>query len=204
MLNLKSQNIVVLGSLNPAILQPNWLVRCGLIPEKKDVQYKFPIGAVIAPIQFKYDDFEWYVDYNKLQINFGDKDKVIDLGAIIANVFEDLQHTPVKAMGHNFVFEYKGELINSSHFSGLKLGDDFNGFGRIDDLSQEINLIDAEKVKIKIKLFLKGDMTDIHFNYHRDIKSVGEMIEFANSYLKNHSKSPEILNIISKREQYGK
>lgn len=200
MLKIKSQSIVILGSINPAILQPNWLVKCGLIPQNKDIQYKFPVGAVIAPIQFKYENLEWTVDYSRLQINIEDIKEVVDLGEIISKVFNELPHTPVKAIGHNFTYNLLKKANHSSLLlKGLGLGENVNDFGKIDALSQEIDLVVSEKEKLKINFGFKNEDLECKFNYHRDVDSISKMIKVAKSYLDDNSRSFKIFETISRK-----
>jgi len=200
MLEIKRQNITVLGSLNPAILQPYWLVKCGVIPQEKEIQYKFPVGAVIAPIQFKYENIEWIVEYSRLQINLEVKDGILDLGKTISKIFNDLKYTPVRAIGHNFTFKISKEISDSiSLFKGLNLGEEVNDIGKIDILNQEINFLNANQEKTKINTILKNNEVEISFNYHRDIDSVAKMIEVSKSYLNDYSKCSKISEFIFKK-----
>ena len=199
MLKIKSQSIVILGSINPAILQPKWLIQCGLIPKEKEVEYKFPVGAVIAPIQFRYEKLEWTVDYNRLQINIEDINEVIDLGEIISRVFSELPHTPVKAIGHNFTYNLLGRVNRSSPiFAGLQLGENVNDFGKIDAVSQEIDLVTSDKEKLKINIALKKEGIECKFNYHSDVDSISKMIEVSQTYLNDNSRSFKIFKTISR------
>ena len=113
MYKLALQNVVVLGSLNPAILQPSWLVKCSVIPKDKEVQWRFPVGAVIAPVYFEYDNYEWVVGYDKLELKTKSGESFVDLGKILIDLFQDLKHTPIRAVGHNFIFDIISPVLQA-------------------------------------------------------------------------------------------
>ena len=196
MYKLKSQSLVILGSLNPAIITPKWFAECGLISQDKQLQYKFPIGAVIAPIRYEYDEYKWEFDYNRLQLSINELEEFVELGGIINTVFKDLKFTPVRALGQNFEYSLtrKTDFSQIISFVDLKVGQELSGFGAIPEVKNEFTLKKSENEKINVKITDNEESLTCLFNYHREVKDMEELLKGCGENKNNFEESKNILN----------
>lgn len=197
MAKLTEQNIVVLGSLNPAILHPNWLGKIGLIPEGEKVEVKIKIGSYF-PGQFQGKRYQWTIDHSKLQVNVLPERKYTKyLGDFISKVFENLSHTPVTGIGENFTFEKKDNLSSLFLTRGKhwEFGEKTN-WGPIVALKHDIKIGVDDISNIAISEINDGQKTYINFNFHYDAHSCEKVIRFANEVEANLEKAEKILKEI--------
>lgn len=197
MYKLKNQSLIILGSLNPAIITPNWIAQCGLIPLEKEVKFKFPIGAVIAPIHYEYDEFKWELDYSRLKVEINDKEELLDLGETISKVFEKLEYTPIKSMGHNFEFKLEDQSIYKKITGSFNfaLGQKLDGLGQVTKLKNDIALKQDDKI-INISIVNEGETPVARFNFHYDLSSHAELIEKCDKYKENFNQAKEVLSFL--------
>jgi len=99
-MDLKSNNVIVLGAWNPGIVQPAWL------SERKVVEAKNAEDLSVNPLTkgffFKMDNVNWFIDEQRLQIW---APGTTDTGVFAARVLSLLSYTPVQAIGTNFHLE---------------------------------------------------------------------------------------------------
>ena len=129
-LQLESSNVVIRGNFNPYIFSPEWLTSQGVWEEQ---EVHLALGATLGDgIQFRSvnSDIEWSVSSRSLIIA-----TLGDAGTLAESVMEKLPHTPVQAVGCNFVFA----LANWSSDLVPKLGP-----SSLSDLPKKYN---AELVK---------------------------------------------------------
>ena len=117
-INTQEASIVFIGSFNPAIFHPEWLVRNGLIPAD-DLA-----GAKVEVVHNDISKFtlEWLgVDVlsNKFIARTNDPSKFSPLKDLMISVFNVLEHTPIVQIGLNLITDYK---INSEE-NWHKIGD---------------------------------------------------------------------------------
>jgi hypothetical protein len=113
-------SIVALGSFNPAIFQPQWFARNGLIDdgeaEKAKVEVIHPEVAAFAA--------EWFslqVLRERLTVQTEDPSAFPLVGDLVANVFTLLIHTPVTAVGLNREAHFKLGSEEEWHSLGHRL-----------------------------------------------------------------------------------
>ena len=206
MYKLKNQNLVILGSLNPAIVTPSWLIRAGLIKENDPVDYKFPVGAVMAPVRMEYEKFKWEFDYNRLQLSINEPEEFVELGGIINAVFKDLKFTPVRAFGQNFEFAIteKTDFSQVMSFVDLKVGHELSGLGSIPEVKNEITLSKNENEKINVKITDNKESLTVFFNYHREVKDMEELLEVCGANKNKFEESKNILNVLLEKIKINK
>jgi hypothetical protein len=111
-------SIVFVGSFNPAIFHPQWLLRNELIPED-DIS-----GAKVEIVHNDISKFslEWLgidVLRNKFIARTNDPSKFSPLKDLMISIFKILEHMPIKQMGLNLIITYKVDDESSWH----KIGD---------------------------------------------------------------------------------
>jgi hypothetical protein len=96
--------IVLLGSFNPLILDPHWLVQNEII-DQFDLEHVEETGnwiatRDIAAMQFR--TFALQADRDRVQVAMTpEAETPLLLGDVVVNVFRLLAHTPVRAVGLN-------------------------------------------------------------------------------------------------------
>lgn len=92
---------VVIGRFNPYIVTPTWLVEQGICG---DDDLADDTDDFLDPDEpaFGLGGYEWYVTMERMTVSTGRRD--LDCGQMAARVLRKLPHTPVEAVGHNFIF----------------------------------------------------------------------------------------------------
>lgn len=104
-LESEEASIVFVGSFNPAIFHPEWLLRCELIPED-DLK-----GANVEIIHNDLSKFalEWLgidVLRSKFIARTNDPSKFSPLKDLMISAFKILEHTPINQLGMNVIRNY--------------------------------------------------------------------------------------------------
>ena len=99
---LIGRNTTVRGEFNRAIITPKWLAKQEIVP-RGDFSIAVSDGADM-PRLFKFAGFEWMVAHDRLIVK-SIEPRDDDPGPKVAQVLNVLHHTPVVALGHNFLFE---------------------------------------------------------------------------------------------------
>src|SRR6476659_6389012 len=92
---------VVLGRFNPAILSPEWVVAHEILPEGSG-QATHILGTGVMHFQFSLGGITWHSALTTLEVSANDSSS--DPGQFVASVLDLLPHTPVTAIGSNFIF----------------------------------------------------------------------------------------------------
>jgi hypothetical protein len=117
---ISGATIVLLGSFNPSIFQPQWFVRQNLLPEKEAEAAE---TKVIVPqiTHFETERFvvqvvqERFVASSKPNTNSG------PLRDLVQGTFFVLEHTPLRALGLNFAKHFPMGSEENWHRIGDKL-----------------------------------------------------------------------------------
>lgn len=199
MAKLIDQNIVVLGSLNPAILHPNWLAKIGLLESGKKVEAKIKVGTYF-PSEYRGEKFSWLVDYSRLQVSLvepSNKDFTKSLSEFVHKIFDELNHTPVTGLGENFVFEVK-DSPSSQLFLEKK---DWNlgkkvKWGEISLLQHDLKFDTDSKSNITINVIQEKQGLQVKFNFHYDIDNTENLKDLSGKMESNLVKAEKILEEI--------
>jgi len=105
-LQSESASIVLIGSFNPAIFHPEWLLRHGLISEDDSK------GAKVEIVHNQLSKFglEWlFIDvmHEKLIARSNDSSYFSPMRDLVSSVLKILEHTPINQMGMNLDLSYK-------------------------------------------------------------------------------------------------
>ena len=202
MLKLHYQETVVLGSLNPAILDPGWLMDNGIIPSHEQAQLAVPIGLGVSPVTYFIEKkFKWSCSLEHL-VFIAEPDLPPGTpGQIVAKIFEKLIYTPVRAVGNNFHFSLAKDELPTTPFLGLSNWDVENeqAEGKISLISNavQINYSKTEFIGIKMDFFLEHIMA--RFNFHRQVSNAEEVVRAGEKSPSDFKRAEEILSGIVKR-----
>lgn len=98
-------SVVLVGSFNPAIFHPEWLLRNGLISEDdladQDVEI---IHQDIARFSLSWLNIQ--VQHDKFVARTNDPSQFMPLKDLIVSVFTILEHIPIEKMGLNYNVTY--------------------------------------------------------------------------------------------------
>jgi len=196
--DLIEQNMIVRGSLNPAILQPKWLAEIGILEKAEKISARFPLGTNLAP-EFQGKKYGWSVDYSFLKVNISPEESPVALRDFIFEVFSQLKHTPVTGVGQNFVFQETAwpKAINFSSLKNWEISG-ATKWGEIQNLMHEVKIGKDDKESINIKLNNDKEKSTIQFNFHLDVKSTEEVTEFSNKIEENYKLAQQIFEEIKK------
>jgi hypothetical protein len=112
--------IVLRGELNPAIFQPLWFVKNGLIGENEGSSAQ--IEVVHRDIsRFRLEWLQLEVLRDKFLVRTLEEGREEELRDFILGTFKLLRHTPIYAMGINYVVHFSVESIEDWHAIGHKL-----------------------------------------------------------------------------------
>lgn len=119
-LDIKKQeaSIVIIGSFNPTIFNPDWLLRHELIShiEMDDVDVEI-IHRDVAKFSLSWLSIE--VVHNRFTARTNDESYFLPLKDLVISIFSILNQTPIVQMGMNRGFDFSLQDENSWH----KLGD---------------------------------------------------------------------------------
>ena len=104
--------IVIVGAWNLAIFTPEW-VRTNVLREEDypEVKLMYPLN-VLHSLRFSTGKFDFCIAENRFMFTLTEKSDRAekDMIGIVTTICQKLSHTPVTAMGINFVFETDKEV----------------------------------------------------------------------------------------------
>ena len=111
-LNLETTNCVAVGTFNIYIIQPVYLAQMGIL--KKGVEVRFDADMRQPGFRFavKNSGLKWEVRPDRLTIESRSLSE--DCGAALSQVIDNLQWTPMQAVGVNAVFTGDIETVGDS------------------------------------------------------------------------------------------
>ena len=170
---LIARNILVRGEFNRAIIQPRWLTQQGVTPDGNvEILMSDSPGM---PRVFRFQEVKWEVGPDRLVLTPSDA-KGRDPGPLVARILELLPHTPVTALGHNFLFESSETSLSITPCLGQRtaaaLARQLGG-----ELAQggwSIVISTDAKTRITAKVLEEPDRQRIDLNFHHVVTDASE------------------------------
>jgi len=105
-LTVQETSIVLVGSFNPAIFHPEWLLRNKLISEDdiKDQEVEIVHNDIS---RFSLAWIAIQVERDRFVGRTNDPSQIIPLKDLVVSIFKILEHTPITKMGMNYMVSYK-------------------------------------------------------------------------------------------------
>lgn len=174
---LISRNTVVRGEFNRAIIVPRWLVAQKILP---DGEVDFAVSdAADQPRQFRFAGFMWNVAHDRLVIAARpDIDVEADTGSVAAKILRILSHTPVTAVGHNFLFESTEAIASCVPALGARPMSDLAGGlgGEFRSATCEVKIAENAQSSVTAKIVTDQEFPKFDLNFHFAVDS-GELAE---------------------------
>lgn len=206
--------LVIAGAWNPAILTPSWILKNGLGKEldgnnRIEISMPVDVGAFQFP-RYTLEDLQYTARTDALVFFPGEttEDRLQLLEKVAARILDQLGHTPVSGVGHNFEFQDEAPSIESLQTLENAKNDlidiapknwNFSSSAIITSLKRD------ETTIINIHRYYEGTKLGVKFNFHHPISSVAQgssILRGQNGYLsffRNYLSAKELIEKL-----YGK
>lgn len=174
------------------------------IQKDQKFEYKINIDESRQNVRYMFGDIIFFPTWDKLTIS-PDKNKiddktVKDIGDYASKICETLPHTPIDALGHNFICE----LQPGQSFA---IGNEFNSL-TYNDMYKKVNLTPTSNSLLTHSLSIEGrknvilnvsyttsDKKTLSLNYHYQINNNSDLaIEVTKKYFINYEHSLKLLS----------
>lgn len=173
---LTAKNCVVVGHFNAAIIKPPWLVKQGILPDG-EMQLSLS-DRPEAPRVFKFAGLDWQVGPTRLVVSPVSPDGV-NPAVPVGQILRKLPHTPISAIGHNFIFDVEPNdpslepRLGSRPMRDLasKLGGDFM------ETSWSLAVQHLKGYRLTLKVQTGVNMQKADANFHFNVDSAEQAAE---------------------------
>ncbi len=171
---IPNSNLVIIGAWNPAIITPVWLRQ--QFPDLLDgdqYQAEFIAGPAVS-VRFTINDVQIDPSNGRLVLSCAvdDQAKFEFLPRLATAISERLPHTPVAAVGFNFVFEAaQGEPLAVDRFLDERGQDEFYAnLGLTSRVGRQVTHSFAlPQSTLNLTYEYKPERTTLMFNFHNNV-----------------------------------
>lgn len=201
---IEGLTLVIVGSWNPKIFNPQWISRSGLTNEKEiNVEIVFNNSDLL--VRFGFDNIFLTVSDKSLIINFtsSEDQQMESVADLVGKILTALPHTPLKAIGMNFL--YHENDFDEKFTQIFKFYDN----DTISDDKYEIQKSELTRVlrkdDIDINFTIVYDLADekmvFNFNFHKDTDSAEDAKSFIKGKMARYrDESKKIVSFYRKKE----
>lgn len=183
-----TNTIVVVGAWNIAIFSQDW-VKNNILPEE-NFKVLFP-SMIGCSLKFQTDILSFCIEGERLMfeiLNEADADKAyVEIARVLRIILRKLSHTPVRALGTNFVYDSDSKFpVLESLSDNERLGEIITLIGngvKSQGLIRKFSISENEELTIRLESTEGGtNRVDFNFNY-------------------NIAKAEDVLNILGDEDQ---
>jgi hypothetical protein len=193
-LSLETAQALAIGSFNPHIISPEWLVK-NKVCEDAEVEIRFmPLSQGLA---FSFKDVQWQIDSRLLMV----ASRKENCGNLVAAVIRLLPHTPVRQVGNNFHYAASRDDWNQSSLPMLGSARDggLGDFGRLEQTRWGC-VLRKDEVRVEVTVAQDEPGMAVLFNFHRETKSAEDACKAAESFESDRQRSRDILGRLAGQE----
>jgi hypothetical protein len=166
-LEIPPANVTIVGLFNAAIVRPEWVSRRVFDGRRALTTTMFPVG-VGGPTIFKREEITWWVQHDRLVVA---AQPIRPAAEFASKVIRELAHTPMQAVGINFV--YTRELPSDSpwvrRLSELRDHAGLLGIGTGVGLTLKSKIGPHAVVTMNLSS-QELPSCSVDFNFHRDVQ----------------------------------
>ena len=208
---MEGTNIHIQGAWNQAILNPEWLVKH--VPSLSEPSEQPVVEMMLFPFRIRVAIEDVFIKPSQEFLVIEPRNSAPDIFERISKIgeeiYEQLQHTPITAIGHNFAFTLDAEesfIFNHTsqdEFFKDSLPDDLSASLESDTASQlrySLNFTDKQYT-LNVTFESEADGTRrLHLNFHHDLPSrtPKEVNEFLTSFVENYATVDNLKNTMIK------
>ena len=189
-------NIVLTGSWNPAILTPPWMSEHGII---EDVQADVQLSVQPPSVTYTSGGFRWNARTDRLMVESQVATDWARCAEFVASVLAKLPHTPLAALGVNFIFDQRGGgALDLPGDASAAVCAHLRG-----EILEEAHIVRVrgEGWVLNLKSVARAAQPVLDFNFHHDVSS-GEYVKAALGRAPSlYCRAGEIVEMVSQRRQ---
>ena len=185
---LDHTSAVVRGFWNPFIITPDWLRKCGVVEGTLEPK---PLPASEAPFAFELGALRWEPGPDRLAII---STRGENCGLYAKRVLDHLPHTPIQAIGINFVYKAVIEAWPAQHLP--RIGE--VSLGRHGPLNLKqvrwvgLAELDADTI-LNLTVSQAPREVICSFNFHRNVDDARKAAELASKWSDDRDQAARLL-----------
>lgn len=174
----RETTLVIAGAWNPAILTPEWLLIHGLQKEidgSNKIQAAMPVGLLFDFPRFALEDLAFIARTDALILfpSAVNEDRFALVESVAKRILDELSHTPINGVGHNF--EFQDDAPEPNMLKSLSAAQQDVADIAPDGFTVSSNAIATslkrEQVTINIQRYFDGARLGVKFNFHHAVSS---------------------------------
>lgn len=162
---IDTDTLVIIGAWNRAIFSQDWVMK-NLLSDAKNVKIEYPING-IGSLRFSTEDISFFIFGERLIFKaFNSKEQTYrTIISIARQLLRLLSHTPISALGINFVYKTDSLNIFNSFDDTKKLVDFIGREINSQELTRSFSLDEVLTLNLKMQSNDKQSIIDFNYNY---------------------------------------
>ncbi len=167
--------LVVVGSWNKYIFSEDW-IRNNILEEGAKCSIQYPLNA-LGSLKFSLENLSFFIfgESLRFQVNNDADVSYLEVIRIARKIFQKLVHTPVVALGVNYIYEADKSIDIAKDLPRNEKLLDVVGDEIISSESTRTFKISEQEI-LNFKVQQKDGINSFNFNFNYDIKSLNDAI----------------------------
>lgn len=162
---IDTDTLVIIGAWNRAIFSQDWVMK-NLLSDAKNVKIEYPING-IGSLRFSTEDISFFIFGERLIFKaLNSKEQTYrTIISVARQLLRLLSHTPISALGINFVYKTDSLNIFNSFDDTKKLVDFIGREINSQELTRSFSLDEVLTLNLKMQSNDKQSIIDFNYNY---------------------------------------
>lgn len=162
---IDTDTLVIIGAWNRAIFSQDWVMK-NLLSDAKNVKIEYPING-IGSLRFSTEDISFFIFGERLIFKaLNSKEQTYrTIISVARQLLRLLSHTPISALGINFVYKTDSLNIFNSFDDTKKLVDFIGREINSQELTRSFSLDEVLTLNLKMQSSDKQSIIDFNYNY---------------------------------------
>lgn len=192
-LDLRSPFLIISGSWNPAVLDPQWIRTILFSLPDQDQHSLFLVQPSVRDLDdqnqltpqgntvYYYSNVGVRCNSNQFELFINEVEKdTFDLAEkTIRGLTEIFQYTPISSYGINFSFF--DTIPEANICDTLKIYDDFDPKLRISSTDIRTKLFESNEYDLNFRRLLDDDGVELYFNFHHSVNRISELSKLSHN-----------------------